>query len=179
MSTMKVEIILAPYSAGLRTGNPNPKNFPHWPLAVSRLRDIGYEVVQIGTVGENRIEGVSQFIQNWPLKKLRVVLEDADCFLTIDSFLPHFIYAEKINKRGVVVFSQSDPAIFGHPQNINLLKSREYLRPLQYQDWVSATYNEAAFVSAEEVVNAVVSLVTSTRPTNRAASVSSSVSVAV
>lgn len=159
-----MKIILAPYSARLRTGNRNPKNFPHWAEVVCRLTTLGYEIIQIGAAGEDRIEGVSQHAVNWPLKKLRVVLEDADVWLSCDSFLPHFVYAEKINRRGVVIFSQSDPLIWGHPENINLLKDRTYLREFQFQDWTtSAVYNEDAFVFSDEVVDAVITL-TRTQP---------------
>jgi hypothetical protein len=54
-----------------------------------------------------------------------------------------------------VIFSQSDPVIFGHPDNVNLLKDRKYLRELQFQTWMGVPYNEDAFVSPDEVVNAV------------------------
>jgi hypothetical protein len=158
-----MKIILAPYSTRLYTGNPNPKNPPTWVWlqVVAKLNSLGHEVIQIGIVGEDRIEGVAQNLTNWPLKALRLILKDADCFLTVDSFLPHFVYAEKIDIRGVVIFSLSDPLIWGHPENINLLKDRKYLREFQYQDWCSPSYNEDAFVSPEEVVNAIANL---TRP---------------
>ncbi len=175
-----MRIVLAPYSTRLSTGKQNPKNPPDgfWQQVVSQLNAVGHEVIQIGVPGEERIDGVSQFIINWPLKKLRDVILNADTWLTVDSFLPHFVWAEKLNKRGVVVWSQSDPLIWGHLENINLLKGREYLRELQYQSWPEAVYNADAFVSPEVVVDAVNSL-TSFRPTDRTRIFSDRVQLAV
>jgi ADP-heptose:LPS heptosyltransferase len=164
-----VKIILAPYSAKLHTGNPNPKVPPiwFWLQVVSKLNSLGHEVIQIGGIGEDRIDGVIQHYVNWPLRALRFVVEDADTFISVDSFLPHFVWAEKLNKRGVVIFSLSDPNIWGHPQNINLLKGREFVRPRQYQDWNEPQYNADAFVSPDEVIDAVTNLLAQSRPQDR------------
>lgn len=129
---------------------------------MAKLAALGIEVVQIGVTGESRIEGVSQFITNWPLDKLCELVNDADTFISCDSFLPHLCHVERL-KSGVVIWSQSDPLIFGHPENANLLKDRKYLRPLQYQGWEDADYNEAAFVLPEVVVNAVQAKLSSAR----------------
>lgn len=152
------KIILHPYAATLLNGNRNPKNYPWWSQVVAKLNELGHEIIQIGVAGETRIEGVSQFIQNWPLSKLRDLINSCDTWMAVDSFLPHYCFTEKL-KRGVVVWSLSSPEIWGHPDNINLLKDRKYLRELQYKDWHDVEYNEDAFVSPDEVVEAVQSLV--------------------
>lgn len=161
-----MRIIIAPYSTRLHSGSPNPKNPPDgfWPIVVSKLNALGHNIIQIGGIGEERIEGVSECFINWPLKALRELLRGADCFLTVDSFLPHFVWAEKLDKCGVVIFSLSDPNIWGHPQNINLLKDRFYVRDLQYQDWLQPCYNADAFVSPDEVVSAVSELLNDVIP---------------
>jgi hypothetical protein len=166
------KIVLAPRAARLFDGRPSPKDYPWWPKVVQRLNEQGHEIIQIGVVGEERIEGVAQCLVNWPLASLKVVVEQADCFLTVDSFLPHFVFAQKINTRGVVIWAQSDPAHWGHSQNINLLKDRKFLRERQYQGWMDAQYNEEAFVSPEEVIDAVNAIFKSP---NRARTVSASV----
>ncbi len=155
-----MRIILAPFSTRLSSGSPNPKNPPpgFWQIVVSKLNALGHEVTQIGGIGEERIEGVSQHLTNWPLKMLKEIIKAEDTWISVDSFLPHFVWAEKINKRGVVVWSQSDPLIWGHSENVNLLKGRQYLRLLQYQSWPEAVYNADAFVSPDEVVSAVQNL---------------------
>jgi hypothetical protein len=149
------KIILAPYPAKLHTGKRNPKEYPWWDKVVRKLNERGHEVIQIGVQGEARVKGVAQFIVNWPLAKLKDLINDADTWLSCDSFLPHYCHVEGL-KGGVVVWSLSDPAHWGHPENTNILKDRKYLRELQYQDWNSCDYNEAAFVLPEVVVNAVI-----------------------
>ena len=51
-----------------------------------------------------------------------------------------------------MLFGQSDPLIFGHPENINLLKDRKYLREQQFWWWEQCEYKEDAFVRPEEVI---------------------------
>ena len=147
-----MKILISPFSAKLPTGNPNPKNWPYFPQLVAELNAQGHTVVQIGVTGEERVEGVGMFIQGWPLEKLKDL--EWDTFVSVDNFWPHYCYTEKL-RGGVVIFGQSDPVIFGHPQNINLLKSRDYLRPWQYAHWWDVPYNEDAFVSPETVMDAV------------------------
>jgi hypothetical protein len=53
------------------------------------------------------------------------------------------------------VFGQSDPNIFGHPENINLLKDRKYLREKQFWIWEQAEFIEEAFVTPDVVIDAL------------------------
>jgi hypothetical protein len=73
--------------------------------------------------------------------------------MSCDSFFQHFCW--DLGKPGVVVFGQSDPNIFGHPENINLLKDRSYLRDKQFWIWEQAEYKEDAFVNPEVVLEAL------------------------
>lgn len=149
-----MKIAIAPFAAKLPEGKPNPKNFPYWPEVVGRLNAQGHEVIQLGVAGEDRIEGVGQFIQGFPLAKLEQVIRDCDTWIAVDSWLPHFCATMRLQS-GVVIWAQSNPHIWGYPHNTNLLKSEAYLRRFQYAPWWDAEYNESAFVSAEEVVEAV------------------------
>jgi len=152
-----MKIIIAPYAAALRNGSPNPKNWGYFPELVADLKRAGYEVIQIGVQGEQRINGVDQFIIGWPFRKLRELFNDADCWVSVDSVIPHFCYCERL-KPGVVIFTQSDPVVWGHSRNINLLRDRKYLRQFQYDSWESCEYNPQAFVTPDKVVHAVYEL---------------------
>jgi hypothetical protein len=57
-----------------------------------------------------------------------------------------------IGKPGIVLWGQSDPLIFGHPENNNLLKDRKYLREKQFWWWEQCDYNAEAFVRPEEII---------------------------
>ena len=155
--SMSVKILISPYSAGLINGEPNPKNYPHWPKLIKLLNETGYDVIQIGLNHEARLEGVGQFVTNWPFDKLVQLVRDCATWVSVDNFFPHFVYYHRL-KSGIVLWGQSDPTIWGHPENINLLRSREYLRQFQYDTWMAAKVRPEAFVYAENVMPHVVKL---------------------
>jgi ADP-heptose:LPS heptosyltransferase len=148
-----VIILIQPFSARLRSGNQNPKNYPilRWRQVLSHLALQGDHVIQVGMEGEERLTKDCRF--NLPLKEIEVLLQTAGCFIGVDSFLQHLAYS--VGRRGIVLWSVSDPVIFGHPEHLNLLKGREYLRPFQYQTWEEILYSDKAFVTAESVIKAV------------------------
>lgn len=149
-----MRFILAAYAAQLPNGRANAKNFPWWKEVVRRLNYEGHEVVQVAGKGEDRVQGVGQFIQGFPLDRLAKYAVDFDSWLSVDSFWPHFCATNNL-PTGVVVWSQSNPRIWGYPHNTNLLKAESYLRSNQYEPWFDVPYNEDAFVSPEEVVEAL------------------------
>ena len=148
------KIIIAPYSAKLETGAVNPKNYPYWIELVTLLNAAGHEVTQIGCAGEERIEGVAHFLLDWPLGRLKWLINNADLWISVDSFLSHLCATENL-KSGIVLWGIGDPVIWGYPHNINLLKSRENLREFQFDYWKNVTHNPDVFVSPEEVARVV------------------------
>lgn len=146
-------ILIQPFSGRLRSGNQNPKNYPvnRWRQILSYLALQGDHVIQVGVEGEERLTQDCRF--NLPLKEVEALLQSADCFIGVDSFLQHLAYT--LGKRGIVLWSVSDPIIFGHTEHVNLLRGREYLRPFQYQTWEEIPYSEESFVPYERVIKAV------------------------
>lgn len=66
--------------------------------------------------------------------------------------LPHLAWS--IGQPGVAIFGPSDPNIFGHVENINLLKDRRYLRERQFWLWSQYEPNPEAFVDPKVVIAA-------------------------
>ncbi len=153
---MKKSIIISPYSQKLKTGRLNPKNYPYWPEVISRLSD-DYSIIQIGVKGEDRFNGVHEFITNLPLNKLALKLKEVGVFVSVDNFLPHF--CQHLGVPGVVIFAQSDPNIFGYNENINLLKNRIYLRKNQFGIWEESDYRADSFIEPHAVISAVKQLI--------------------
>lgn len=149
-----MRILVAPYSAKLPNGNTNPKNYPYWPEFVTMLNKEGYMVVQIGVTGEQRIAGTSEFFENPSFATVKELVGCCATWVSVDSWLPHFCHAENL-KHGVVIFGQSDPRIFGYPENINLLRGRENLRQFQYDSWMAVEYSPQVFVYPDRVIEAV------------------------
>ena len=74
-------------------------------------------------------------------------------FRSCDSFFQHLGWDEGVP--GIVLWSVSDPLIFGHPENVNLLKSREYLVPNQFLWWEDVEHKSERFVEPEIVINSL------------------------
>jgi len=142
-------ILISPHSKPLRNGGNNPKNYPFWREVLKGLN--GQKVLQIGLPEEEKICKDFYFPPN--LKSVKELLLECDTWVSVDNFLPHI--AHHVKKPGVVIFGQSDPSIFGYKENINLLKSREYLRKDQFQIWEQCEYNPDAFVEPGIVIDAI------------------------
>jgi ADP-heptose:LPS heptosyltransferase len=131
----------------------NPKNYPYWRELIQLLKQTRPDmpIVQIGIAEEEQL--VDDFKVNLPLSELKNLVMQCKTWIAVDSFFQHFCW--DLGKKGVVIFSQSDPNIFGHIENLNLLKSRSYLREQQFWLWSQATYNPDAYVSPAIVLQNV------------------------
>ena len=141
-------IIIAPYAQKLRNGKENPKNYAYWEELVYELQK-SMHVVQVGIEGEKQL--VEDFRTNLPIDELCKLLKECRTWIGVDSFFQHLAWRE--GKQGIVLWGPSDPLIFGHPENINLLKSRDYLAPNQFLWWEQTEYKAERFVKPEEVLN--------------------------
>jgi ADP-heptose:LPS heptosyltransferase len=140
-------ILIAPYAQKLRNGGENPKNYPYWPELVKILQHNGEHIVQVGV--KNELQLVEEFYRNLPMSKLVELLKTSTKWIGVDSYFQHLAW--HVGIPGYVLFSQSDPLIFGHPENFNLLKGREYLREKQFWLWEQCPYNVHAYMQPEEV----------------------------
>lgn len=146
-------ILLSAYSRLAPESDRNPKDYPYWPEVIDVLSK-DHKIVQVGLLTETRL--VEDMRYDLSLPKLAQLINECKTWISVDSFFQH--YAWSLGKRGVVVFSKSDPNIFGHKENINLLKSRDYLRPDQFGLWKDCPYDEQAFIEPQKVIDAVKSL---------------------
>lgn len=149
-------ILISPYSQRLRSGKPNAKNYPHWAEVVYKLRSKGYQTIQIGLQGDAAI-GADSCRLNASLDDIKKLVRQTAVWVSVDTFLVHL--ARSVGKSGVAIYSKSDPLLFGYAENINLLKDRKYLRSDQWRWWEDVAYDPLAFVSADEVIAAIDSLV--------------------
>ena len=147
-------IIISPYSKALQNGKTNPKNYPFWKELVELIELIGEFIVQVGIDGEEKL--VPDFRKNLSLAELRALVRECDTWISCDSFFQHLGWDE--GKRGIVLWSVSDPLIFGHPENINLLKDRENLAKNQFLWWEYTEHDPDKFVQPSEVLSALTSL---------------------
>ena len=149
-------VIIHPYSHKMPNRAEHAKNFLHWKETVIRLKEEGCYVVQVGKSGEPLI-GADEIVLNASFDRLKKELDRADTFVCVDSFFQHF--ARYHNRNGIVIFSKSDPDIFGYPENVNLLKSRDYLRKDQFLKWDVEPYDVDSFVSVEDVIDSILKVI--------------------
>lgn len=143
-------ILIFPWSKPTTEG-PSPKNYPYWDSVVSNLSKARYSVLQISRTGEKDVAG-AQRKDDLPLDKIAQLMKESETWISVDTFAPHMAWT--LGEPGVVIFGSSDPLIFGHPENINLLKNRKYLRDKQFWLWSQESADPDRFVGPEAVINA-------------------------
>lgn len=156
-----MKIIISPYSPDLKIGKPNPKNYPYWSELIEKVRKRMplIEIVQVGIKEEKRLGGVNAFYADMDFPFLKSLVSEADAWISVDNFFPHFVNSDCDQKPGIVLWGQSDPEIFGYDQNVNLLVSRIHLRPSQYDVWANTPYFTECFVKPDVVVKELVELI--------------------
>jgi len=138
-------IIIAPYAQKLRTGKENPKNYLYWE---ELIKMIDGPIVQVGIEGEQQL--VPDFRKNLPISELRKLLHECKTWIGVDSFFQHLAWDEKVP--GIVIWGPSDPLIWGHPENINLLKDRSCLVENQFIWWEATEHRNDRFVKPKEIL---------------------------
>ena len=138
-------IIISPYAKKLINGRVNPKNYPYWKELIELIDE---PIVQIGLDGEQQL--TEDFRTNLSISELKSLIHDCRTWIGVDSFFQHLCWAE--GKKGIVLWSVSDPLIFGHPENINLLKDRNRLAVNQFLWWEAIEHNPDNFVKPEDIL---------------------------
>ena len=139
----------------------SPKSYPLDEAInlVKLLKEKGIFTIQIGISEESDIESDIRY-NNLSFMELKELFFKIDSFVCVDNFYQHFAHYYDPNKKGIVIFSQSDPKLFGHNSNINLIKDKKYLRPgkEQYQYWENAFFLQNSFVEPNIILENVIKL---------------------
>lgn len=146
-----MKILIHAWARKLRNGNINPKNYPYWKELIELLEKDGHEIIQIGEEGEEQL--VSDFRKGLKFNELKSLVKECDTWIGIDSFFQHLAW--RVGKKGIVLFGQSNPRIFGHPENINLYVAERYFRKWQFQTWEEIEYNKDSFVEVNVIMKVI------------------------
>ena len=138
-------IVIQPFSRALNNGKQNPKNYPYWQELIKLIDE---PIVQIGLDGEHQL--TEDFRTNLSISDLKGLIHECRTWIGVDSFFQHLCWAN--GKQGIVLWSVSDPLIFGHSENINLLKNRNSLAANQFLWWENTEHNSDHFVKPEEIL---------------------------
>ena len=138
-------IIIQPFSRPLSNGKQNPKNYPYWQELIQVIDE---PIIQIGVDGEQQL--TEDFRKNLSISELKVLIHQCRTWIGVDSFFQHLCWLQ--DKRGIVLWSVSDPLIFGHISNINLLKDRNSLAANQFLWWEATEHNPDHFVKPKDIL---------------------------
>lgn len=138
-------IIIHPFAKPLKNGKTNPKNYPYWKELISKIDE---PIVQVGVDGEEQL--VADFRKNLSIADLKKLLAECRTWIAVDSFFQHLAWLE--GKKGIVLWSVSDPVIFGHPENINLLTNRANLAEQQFLWWDYTPHDPNKFVKPDDII---------------------------
>ncbi|MHA1867613.1 MAG: hypothetical protein ACTSXD_06055 [Candidatus Heimdallarchaeaceae archaeon] len=149
------KVAIAPYSRKLSENQKNPKDYSYFPKLIRLLRENikGCKIIQLGEEGEELFD-IDIDLQGLPVKFLTNELLTFNLIISVDSFVPHLCAA--IGKQCVVLFSVTDPKIFGHKLNINLIKDKKYIAENKFDRVEQIEYNPEAFLKPEYVCNIIV-----------------------
>lgn len=178
----KKYFLIQPFSHNFN-GKGNAKNYPWWDeliqLIIEEIEIIKYDIAFQKKPDYHCMETKEKITsiyrlypiaisdpKNEPLKRVRTyfniphekiieLAKNAEFFISIDSFLQHLIYCEKINIPGFVIWGKSDPKIFGYQVFHNILKSEKYLRKNQYLDWKNEKINHEVFLKPKEIIKII------------------------
>ena len=90
-----------------------------WREIVSLIRKKGIEVIQLGVVAEETIEGVTRCLNGQTsLEETSLLIKHGLCHIDTEGGLVHL--ANAVHARSVVLFGPTPAEFFGYPQNINL-----------------------------------------------------------
>lgn len=135
----------------MRNGQNHPKNYTRWRELVELLLAEGHKLTQVGVSGEEQL--VDDFLPDLSYTELCNKIAEYDTWIGVDSYGQHLAWS--VRKRGIAIFGQSDPLIFGHDENVNLLKDRKYLREKQFWMWEQCEASGEVWITPEEVVDAL------------------------
>ena len=146
-------VVIAPSAKVQPDGRRNPKDWDKWASLVGALRVTAPEarIIQVGVTGDTQYVEDVRF--NLPLSELEALIDSCTTWVSLDSFFQHLAWSRGVP--GTVVFTQSDPRIFGHKENVNVLRDPKYLRAKQFWLWTQSYYMAEASPDIGQVLNGV------------------------
>ena len=146
-------IIISPYSF-----NPDhPKSYPFWEELITLLRAKypSVKLFQIGRRNETLLTGVDDHFMELPLRSVEELIKGCRMWVSVDNFLQHLVNSMMEQVRGVVLWGVSNPELFGYDYNLNILRSKSYLRPDQFGVWPGFKKKVDSFERPEKVVERI------------------------
>jgi hypothetical protein len=144
-----MNILIHPFSRPTLNGQTNAKNYAYWNELVELLKP-EHQITQIATQEEPKI--VDDIKRGLSFDDLKILASKYDFFIAVDSFFPHFVNAYNLPIKGMVIWTISDPDIFGYKDKfLNVLQSRNNLRKEQFNMIEEEVYDPNKSIKPEIV----------------------------
>lgn len=152
-------VLISAFSRKLKHGRENPKNYPYFNEVIEGIKNIYPEAkfYQVKLSEEPKLEKVDEVLNDLTIPELKIILDKCETWLSIDNFFHHF--AAYYGKMGIVIFTVSDPALFGHYINFNIYKDKKYFRENQFGLWEECPVIENPYIEPQKVVDVFVELI--------------------
>jgi len=130
-------ILIIPYSRTLPNKIENPKNYSKWQDLINLLINDNFKVYQLVFGQDEPTFNNVEMLCNYDEDKQYNILLQVNCWISVDSYFQHF--AKYYNIPGVVIWTLSNPTIYGYPENMNLFSNSNFFIKEEdmYLDWVS------------------------------------------
>jgi len=129
------------------------KNWPYFADLIALNPEV--EFIEILIPGQVPVEGATPFTGT--RREIINLLNECSLFISIDSWLQH-LAKWNTDADGVVIFSRSNPALFGYKEFENVFKSNKYFKASPYEAWGPMDILADAFPTVEQVQNSFVKL---------------------
>jgi len=138
-------------------GDDNPKAWPvsHVEALMNLAPEHDYRIV--GAEGSAILQNPKITAVKGTRKELLDYIDkNVDLVIAIDSWIQHLV-ALNTSKPMIVLFSRSNPEIFGHKRSgvINLFESEDYFRSEPFYSWIGERVMPEALVSPEQVARSI------------------------
>lgn len=124
-----IKVLIHSCAKKLKDGSKNPKDYIYFNELIEKLKN-GIEIIEINQLGiksNEKLNGIDNYFFDVELIDIKNLINEHNIWIAVDSFLPHYCNCYDL-KPGIVIYTISDLKIFGYEQNLNLLKSREYIK---------------------------------------------------
>ena len=125
----------------------------NWTKIISQFPQIDF--IQIGKSDEQKISGAIDYRGVYNLRECIAILKNSKIYLGVDSFFGHVASAFDI--KGIILFGDSSPFVYGHDNNINIYKALPCSPCFELLGGSSCPYNIACMkeISIEMVSNEI------------------------
>jgi len=144
-----LKVLIHSQAKSCKDGSVSPKDYPYFDELIEKIKNNfeNVEINQLGSPKDKKLNKINNYYFDVNLQDIKNLINEHDLWISVDSFLPHYCNCYNL-KNGFVIYTVSDPLIFGYKNNINLIKDRKYIRDRKiiFIYYKKEDFNKNAFI---------------------------------